>query len=299
MKKMQHIPVLLGEVLEVLKPKAGNRFADFTAGYGGHSTKLLKAVGKHGFGYLFDQDPAAIQHLAQQLKDHQNVVIKQANFGDLDWVNDLPTVDIMLVDLGVSSPQLDTPRRGFSFRQDGPLDMRMDTQQSLTAAEIVNTYRERELADLIYCYGEERRSRQIAKAVVEARTEAPIETTLQLADIVHAVMPKGKIDSATRTFQALRIAVNDEIGALESFLQNFPAKLAPGGRIAIVSFHSLEDRLVKQTFKILSTPTQDQFGQVASKPQFKLVTKKPIVVNEYDLNPRARSGKLRAVEKIN
>lgn len=301
MKKMQHIPVLASDVIDVLRPGIGERFVDFTVGYGGHAKRLLEAVGKSGYGYLFDQDDQAIAYLQEKFRGVNNVSIEQANFGELDWENDIPTVDMMLADLGVSSPQLDQPERGFSFQTDGPLDMRMDTTKSLSAADIVNIYREPELADLIYRYGEERRSRQIAKAIVTTRADKPIQTTTELADIVRSVVrksPKSKIDPATRTFQALRIAVNDELGALESLLEHFTSKLAPGGRLAIISFHSLEDRMVKRAFKKLTAPKLNNFGQVASTPEYKLVTKKPIMANESDKNPRARTGKLRAVEKI-
>ncbi len=178
--------------------------------------------------------------------------------------------------------------------------MRMNPEQEVTAAEIVNEYSEREIADILYQYGEERRSRAIAKAIVTARAPKPIQTTTELAEIVRTVIPyAGKIHPATRTFQALRIAVNDELGALQSLLKHFSAKLAPGGRLAIISFHSLEDRLVKQCFRQLTTPEINEFGHVASSPQFRLVTKKPIVASPNDTNPRARTGKLRAVEKIN
>lgn len=293
-----HIPVLLHQVVEVLQPKVGEVFADVTAGYGGHSSALLHAVGVSGHAYLFDQDPQAIQALKEQFGSQQNITIAQANFADIL----LPVqVDMVLADLGVSSPQLDRAERGFSFSSDGPLDMRMNSSQEFSAYQIVNTYSQTALADIIYQYGEERRSRAIAKALVETRKHKPITTTAELADIVAGVVPKtSKIHPATKTFQALRIATNDELHSLERLLQAAPTWLKPGGRLAVISFHSLEDRMVKQRFAALTAPLRNQNGMIVSDPVFRKVTKKPLQGIDYDKsNPRARSAKLRAVEKIN
>lgn len=297
---MEHQPVLLQSVLEVLAPQEGEVFADLTAGYGGHAAALLDAVGRSGYGYVFDRDAQAIAALEQKFAGQSNVSIKRANFGQSDvWDNDLPSVDMILLDLGVSSPQIDDPSRGFSFRQDGPLDMRMDTSQTLNAATIVNQYSETEIADLIYRFSQDRFSRRIAHAIVAARSQTrPIQTTQQLADIVHRILPRpGKTDTATKTFQALRIAVNDELEALSQALQQAPAKLKPGGRLAVISFHSLEDRLVKQAFRDLTTPQLNHFGQISQPAPFQLVTKKPIKGEIDSHNPRARSARLRAVAK--
>ena len=296
----RHIPVLLGSVESLLNPQVGDCFADLTAGYGGHSEMLLSKVGSNGYGYLFDKDPDAIRALKAKFSNVSNVSIKHADFNNLDWENDMPLVDMILADIGVSSPQIDQPTRGFSFEAEGPLDMRMDTTQEITAEKIVSSYSERDLADILYKYGEERASRKIAKAIVQARVTEPIKTTTQLAEIIKGcIKHKTKINPATRSFQALRIEVNNELKALEMLLQNGPAKLNKGGRMAVISFHSLEDRMVKQAFKKLATPVYNDFGQVVSEPEYRLVTKKPSKGSEFDkTNPRARSAKLRVVEKI-
>lgn len=297
----RHKPVLLDKVIEVLHPQAGESFADVTGGWGGHSAALLEAVGKSGFGYIFDQDSAAIAALEQRFSSAENVAIVKANFADKLFEETVPNVNMILADLGVSSPQLDEPERGFSFRNEGPLDMRMNTNQTLTAAEIVNTYREDEIATILYEYGEERASRRIAKAIILARKVKPITTTAQLAEIISSqIKTSGRIHPATKTFQALRIAVNSELTALERFLEIAPSKLVSGGRIAIISFHSLEDRLVKNCFRSLSTADRDNYGQIVSEPRFKRITKKPILGSVFDSNnPRARSAKLRCLERIN
>jgi 16S rRNA (cytosine1402-N4)-methyltransferase len=284
----------------LLNPQVGDCFADLTAGYGGHSEMLLSKVGSNGYGYLFDKDPDAIKALKAKFSNVTNVSIKHADFNNLNWENDIPAVEIMLADIGVSSPQIDQSSRGFSFEAEGPLDMRMDTTQEITAEKIVNSYSERELADILYKYGEERASRKIAKAIVNYRNSKPIITTTELAKIINdCIAHKTKINPATRSFQALRIEVNNELKALEKLLQNGPAKLSSGGRMAVISFHSLEDRMVKQAFKRLATPVRDDFGQIVSEAEYRIVTKKPIKGSEFDkTNPRARSAKLRVVEKI-
>ncbi len=296
----RHIPVLLGSVESLLNPQVGDCFADLTAGYGGHSEMLLSKVGSNGYGYLFDKDPDAIKALKAKFSNVTNVSIKHADFNNLNWENDIPAVDIILADIGVSSPQIDQSSRGFSFEAEGPLDMRMDTTQEITAEKIVNSYSERELADILYKYGEERASRKIAKAIVNYRNSKPIKTTTELAKIINdCITHKTKINPATRSFQALRIEVNNELKALEKLLQNGPTKLSSGGRMAVISFHSLEDRMVKQAFKRLATPVRDDFGQIVSEAEYRIVTKKPIKGSEFDkTNPRARSAKLRVVEKI-
>jgi len=297
----QHIPVLLEQVIDVLAPKPGEIFIDLTAGFGGHSAALLGRVGKNGEGVLIDQDPEAVAALNDRFKNDPRVHVKKANFGDLDGL-ELPFADMILADIGVSSVQLDHSERGFSFKSDGPLDMRMDTSQGETAAELIARLPEARLADVIYEYGEERRSRRIAKAIVETRKVSTIDSTAQLAQIVEQAVGhdrKSKIHPATKTFQALRIAVNDELGALTRMLPTATALLKPGGRLAVISFHSLEDRMVKQYFRTITRSEKDQMGQDVSVPKFRLVTKKPIAgLDEKDFNPRARSAKLRAVEYI-
>lgn len=296
----RHKPVLLEKVIEVLAPKKGENFVDFTGGWGGHSAALLDAVGDRGNGYIFDQDPAAVAALKQRFIENTNVTVEGANFAEID-LNNIRNVDIILADLGVSSPQLDEPERGFSFSKTGPLDMRMNPHAEISARDIINEYREDEIANIIYQYGEERLSRRIAAAIVDARNHKEITTTTELAEIIaSAVKTTGRIHPATRTFQALRIAVNNELNALKQLLAVAPTRLSIGGRLAIISFHSLEDRLVKQHFRNLSLPVRDDYGQVVSEPLFKRITKKPIMGSEFDItNPRARSAKLRAVERIN
>lgn len=295
----RHTPVLLEKVIDVLAPKPGEIFIDLTAGFGGHSAALLDSVGESGKGVLIDQDPEAIQALRERFNSDSRVSIVRGNFGGLSDL-ELPLADMILADIGVSSVQLDRPERGFSFKSDGPLDMRMDTSQGETAAELIARLPEAELADVIYRYGEERQSRRIAKAIVETRKVSTIASTKQLAEIIErAIGRHGKIHPATKTFQALRIAINDELGALANMLPVATELLKPGGRLAVISFHSLEDRIVKQYFRSITRSEKDQMGQDVSVPNYKLVTKKPITgLDEKDFNPRARSAKLRAVEKI-
>ncbi len=296
----RHTPVLLSEVIKVLQPTLGSEFVDLTAGYGGHSAALIKSIGDSGFGYLFDKDQDAVDYLKDKFKNNNHIRIYHADFGKLDWENDVPMVDIILADIGVSSPQIDDPERGFSFQSDSKLDMRMDQTQQLSAYEVVNTYSEKQLADLFYEYAEERQSRRIACAIVNARNAGSIISTKQLSDIITDTIPKtGKIHPATKCFQAIRIEVNNELESLRTLLENAPQRLNIGGRLAIICFHSIEDRMVKQAFASLSKPQKDEFGQNMSEPSFKRVTKKPIMGSKYDKsNPRSRSAKLRVVEKI-
>lgn len=288
-------------VIEVLGPCAGDVYVDLTAGFGSHAELVLEQIGKSGRAYLIDQDNDALQALHEKFQADPRVHILRGNFADIDW-SELPAPDIILADLGVSSVQLDEAERGFSFQQVGPLDMRMDKMRSLTAADLVNDAEESVLADILYKYGEEKKSRRIARAICAARQRQRLETTLQLADVVRSQFPGGyhRIDPATRTFQALRIAVNSELDALEKMLETAPKALVPGGRLAVISFHSLEDRMVKQKMRDISRDICDTItGQALQLSQFRLITKKPLTAanNEIAYNPRARSAKLRAVEK--
>lgn len=303
-----HVPVLLAEVLEALAPKPHGRYLDGTFGAGGYSRALLDAAD--------DVSVLAIDRDPQALEAGQSVVAAYAGrltlvdgcFGDLAAIAHArmaAPLDGIVLDIGVSSMQIDTPERGFSFRFDGPLDMRM-AQKGESAADLVNTLPESELADLIYRYGEERKSRLVAKAIVAARREAPIETTKRLADLIASVVyhRPDDIHPATRTFQALRIAVNDELGELERALEAADDVLADGGRLVVVTFHSLEDRIVKQFMA-------DKTGRTASPsrhapalerqlPRYQAITRKPVTASEREIqrNPRARSAKLRAIAKI-
>jgi 16S rRNA (cytosine1402-N4)-methyltransferase len=297
MNKPQHVPVLLEDVLQYLNVRPGGVIVDATVGLGGHSAEIAKRLGASGRLICFDRDRQAMElakarmnELSAELGDAMpRVVFEPRAFSELAGVIAPGSLDGLLADFGVSSLQLDEARRGFSFRLDAPLDMRMDTRTGETAEQVVNQEDENELADLIYEFGEERRSRRIARAIVRAR---PIRTTAELAGIVSAAAPsmKGdKIHPATRTFQALRIRVNDELGEIGTLLQCAPSLLKPGGRLVLISFHSLEDRLVK-----------DSFRGAGQKKILHVLTKKPVVAEEQEQmrNPRSRSAKLRAAEKI-
>jgi 16S rRNA (cytosine1402-N4)-methyltransferase len=281
-----HVPVMLREVLEYLAPQPGQVIVDSTLGAGGHSREIARQIGASGLLIGVDRDPAMIE-LARDRVVGSQVVFAEANFADLRRVLSevgVDRVDAVLLDLGVSSVQIDTAERGFSFSRSGPLDMRMNPREGEPAARLVNRLRAETLADIIFQYGEERYSRRIAAAIVEARRRRPIETTGELAEVVRRAVPHGRherIDPATRTFQALRIAVNDELDSLKSGLAALPACLKPQGRAVVISFHSLEDRIVKQTFR--------------DRDRWELLCKKPIVPSddEIEQNPRSRSAKLR------
>jgi 16S rRNA (cytosine1402-N4)-methyltransferase len=289
-----HVSVLPAEVLAALDPRPGQVFVDATVGAGGHSRLLAERLGPTGRLIGLDRDASMLTLAAPRLEGLP-VTLLQGNFDELpDALARLgvPAVDGVLADLGVCSDQLDAAERGFSFGQSALLDMRLNTDEGETAAQLLRRLSERELADLIYSYGEERFSRRIARRIVEMRKSAPLETTDQLAELVRRCVPrpprKGAwkkappIDPATRTFQALRIAVNDELGALERLLAALPECVKPGGRAALISFHSLEDRRVKQAFR--------------DKSRWQELTRKPVQAGEEEVarNPRARSAKLRA-----
>jgi 16S rRNA (cytosine1402-N4)-methyltransferase len=295
-----HQPVLLEQTIDLLDLKSGEIVIDMTAGYGGHSAEILKIIGESGRLILVDRDANAIKELKKKFKNCKNIDCIHSNYSEIDWKS-IGSVDKILMDLGVSSPQLDESERGFSFNKDAELDMRMDRSQSLTAKEIVNEYSEEELANIIYRYGEEKKSRRIAKAIVDNREVKPIKTTKQLADIVENCLPKSyRIHPATRTFQAIRIATNAELESLEATLPEATDHLNKDGRLAIISFHSLEDRIVKQFFKSLIEVDKDPVtGMEVESPNFRLINKKPLKGLQNDNNPRARSAKLRVVEKIN
>jgi 16S rRNA (cytosine1402-N4)-methyltransferase len=292
-----HAPVLVAEVISQLAPARGGLFVDCTLGAGGHTRALLDAGAARVLA--FDRDRAAIALATQNLSDClDRVEIVHADYRSLGDVLDargLTHVDGgILADLGVSSMQLDDAERGFSFRADAPLDMRMDRDSGLTAAQLLQTVDEAALADIIYQYGEERFSRRIARAIVRAREAGPIETTGQLAAIVRKAVPSRgwqRIDPATRTFQALRIWVNRELEGLDAFIRLAVSRLLAGARLAIIAFHSLEDRIVKHTFRALAQ---------APDPLVALITRRPIEATQEEIarNPRARSAKLRVAERL-
>ncbi len=285
--------------MDLLAPAPGECFLDGTAGAGGHSEAIAQRIGPGGVLVSADGDPSMLRIAAARLAPYPWVRMVHADFSDLDRLceaADGRPFDGVLLDLGISSVQLDDPERGFTFREDGPLDMRRDTgSDDATAADIVRYTRENELADIIYQFGEERFSRRIAARIVEQRRSTPIETTGQLARLVSSAIPrKGwprDIHPATRTFQALRIAVNRELESIAAFLERIPGHLAPGGRVGVISFHSLEDRLVKVAFRSAAA------GDEAT---LKVVTKKPVGPGNEETreNPRARSARFRVARRI-
>jgi len=286
---------MVDEVLEHLAPARGGLFVDCTVGLGGHAVRLLEAGAARLIG--FDRDPAALEVAAGQLArfgDRVELVhTDYREFGRLLDVRAVGGVAGVLADLGVSSMQLDSPGRGFSFRRDDPLDMRMDTSAGPTAADLIAAADERALADVIYQFGEERHARRVARFLVEARKAGRIETTGQLADVVRRAVPrKGfvRIDPATRTFQAIRIWVNRELDGLDAFVSDVARRLNPAGRMAVITFHSLEDRIVKHTLRQI---------QATGEVGLKVLTKRPLVPSgeELERNPRARSAKLRVAER--
>jgi 16S rRNA (cytosine1402-N4)-methyltransferase len=293
----RHVPVLLEEVLEYLNVRPGGMICDATLGLAGHSSEIAKRLGGKGKLIGFDRDPEAMELARARLEEVKaelgdampEVVFEPRAFSEASSVIAPRSLDGLFADFGVSSLQLDEAHRGFSFRSDGPLDMRQDTRSGETAEQVVNQEDENELADLIYEFGEERRSRRIARAIVRAR---PIRSTAELAQIISAAAPsmKGdKIHPATRTFQALRIRVNNELGEIQSLLNSAGSLLKPGGRLVLMSFHSLEDRRVK-----------DAFREASRTKVFEVLTKKPVVASKQEQmrNPRSRSAKMRAAEKI-
>ena len=295
MNAPQHVPVMTREVVALLQPERGGLYVDCTVGLGGHARALLAAGATRLLG--LDRDPDALAVAGESLAPWSDRVdLVHADYRDLPRVlqdRGIEKIDGALADLGVSSLQLEAADRGFSFRRDEPLDMRMDRTQGPTAAQLLRETDEQALADVIFRYGEERFSRRIARAIVAERRTAPVETTGQLAHIVRRAVPrKGyhRIDPATRTFQALRVWVNQELEGLDAFLATSAERLLAGARLAVISFHSLEDRIVKHVFRAL----------VQAGAALRIVTKRPLVPGdaELDANPRARSAKLRAIERL-
>ncbi|MCC2640816.1 MAG: mraW [Nitrospira sp.] len=294
-----HDPVLVEEILFWLQCKPGGVYVDCTLGYAGLAARILDHSAPNGILVGIDRDAAALAEAQSRLQDRMaRVHLRHGNFRDLKThvhESGLRQIDGMIFDLGVSSPQLDRKERGFSFREDGPLDMRMDQTEGRTAVDLVRDLPETELADLIYRFGEERYSRRIARAIVQTRMQEVIGTTWKLAAVVERAVPAsyrhGRIHCATRTFQALRIAVNHELDVLEPALRDAVDLLVPGGRVCAVSFHSLEDRIVKHTFRALAAGS----GALLS-----VLTKKPVMASEIERcrNPRSRSAKLRVGERI-
>ena len=285
-----HVPVLLEAVVQILAPQSGETYLDLTAGYGGHTSSILEKTGNATGLTLVDRDEHAIASLSDLSKQGARIIHQDFASAAVEISESGEQFDMILIDLGVSSPHLDNAERGFSFQTEAPLDMRMDNRQVLTAERIVNKFPEAEIERILKEYGEEPKARKIAHAI---RLNRPFSTTLELADVVEEVYGRrGKIHPATRTFQALRIAVNEELAQLQTVLPLLPNLLTMGGRVAVISFHSLEDRLVKRYFASESSSGYEARIQV--------LTKKPISgATEDVLNRRARSAKLRAAVKIN
>ena len=306
-----HQPVLLEPCIEALHIRPDGVYVDGTLGRAGHSREIAKRL-TTGRLICIDRDQAALDAAPGRLEGLMDrVTLVHGNFGDLTEILDklsLDRVDGMLFDLGVSSPQLDDASRGFSYMQDAPLDMRMDQSSALSAYEVVNQWSEEELKRILWRYGEERYAPAIARAIVQRRADKPVETTLELVDVIKGAMPpaalREKQHPAKRSFQAIRIAVNDELGAVERMVGSAVPRLNPGGRLAVISFHSLEDRIVKtglaEFAKGCTCPPDFPVCVCGKKPQIKLTPRKPIVADEKELqeNPRARSAKLRVAEKL-
>ena len=310
--EFQHKSVLLQECIDALNIRPDGIYLDGTLGGAGHSSQIARRLTEGGRLIGVDRDRTALAAAKERLAPYADrVTLVHSNFAEIDAILDslgIPAVDGMLFDLGVSSPQLDDASRGFSYMADAPLDMRMDKDDALTAGEVVNTWPQGELRRILYDYGEERYAPQIAAAICRAREKAPVETTLELVDIIRSAMPaqalREKQHPAKRSFQAIRIAVNDELGELPPMLRAAADHLNPGGRLAVISFHSLEDRIVKsemqQAARGCTCPPEFPVCVCGKKPKVKLITRKPLTASEEELaeNPRSRSAKLRVCEKL-
>lgn len=310
--EFQHKSVLLQECIDALNIRPDGIYLDGTLGGAGHSSQIARRLTEGGRLIGVDRDRTALAAAKERLAPYADrVTLVHSNFAEIDAILDslgIPAVDGMLFDLGVSSPQLDDASRGFSYMADAPLDMRMDKDDALTAGAVVNTWPQGELRRILYDYGEERYAPQIAAAICRAREKAPVETTLELVDIIRSAMPaqalREKQHPAKRSFQAIRIAVNDELGAVSRMMQAAVGRLNPGGRLAVITFHSLEDRIIKsemqQAARGCTCPPEFPVCVCGKKPLVKLVTRKPIVSGPAELeeNPRARSAKLRVAEKL-
>lgn len=311
MSEFHHVSVLLREAVDALNVRPDGIYLDGTLGGAGHSLEIARRL-TTGRLIGVDRDRKALAAAGERLAQvHDRVTLVHSNFAELDSILDglgIPGVDGMLFDLGVSSPQLDEAERGFSYMADAPLDMRMNAEDRLTAREIVNTWPQEELRRILYAYGEERYAPQIAASICRRREAAPIETTFELVDAIRAGMPakalREKQHPAKRSFQAIRIAVNDELTAVDKMMSAAIPRLNPGGRLAVITFHSLEDRIVKnamaQAAKGCTCPPEFPVCVCGKKPTVRLISRKPILSGEAELadNPRARSAKLRVAEKL-
>lgn len=311
MSEFKHIPVLLNEVIEGLDIKKNGIYIDCTIGGGGHSSEIVKRLSPEGHLYGFDRDEEAISTCQERFKANKNVTLIHANYKDAPMIlqeKGIKSFDGLLIDLGVSSYQIDTAGRGFSFLHEGRLDMRMDKKQDLDAYEVVNHYPKERLLDILYKYGEESNAKKIVENILKHREKAPIETTLQLKEIIEESFPKkviyGKGGVSKKTFQAIRIEVNGELDGLDEVLKKFIKMLKNGGRMAVITFHSLEDRIVKNVFKEEATdclcPPKIPVCICGHKRSIKLINKKPIIASDEEVreNSRSSSAKLRIIEKL-
>ncbi|MEK7126688.1 MAG: 16S rRNA (cytosine(1402)-N(4))-methyltransferase RsmH [Patescibacteria group bacterium] len=317
--QMEHVPVLRNSVQKYLNLKAGDKVVDTTLGLGGHALEILKSIGEKGVLIAFEQDERNLEESKKRLKKYNHQIIYfHENFSYLKTrvtgrnsaklSFHLEPVDAILFDLGISSPHVDDEERGFSFMNDGPLDMRFDQRQKLTAADVVNTYREEHLSKIFFEFGEEPFGRKIARGICERRKNMNFKSTLELAQFIEEVSPvnvrkRQKIHPATRVFQALRIEVNNELDSLKEGLRGAASLLSIGGRIVVISYHSLEDRIVKHFFKDLMKPPasyEESIYKTYGDPFFEALTKKPVIPSEEEIlsNPRSRSAKLRAYVKL-
>lgn len=309
---MKHVSVLLDECIKYLNIRPDGVYVDGTLGLGGHSEAILERLTDGGTLIGIDRDDHALEDAGKRLARFGNqAVLVKGNFGDVASILSklgIPKVDGMMFDLGVSSPQLDDPARGFSYMKDAPLDMRMDERAPLTAADVLNTWSESEIRSILWRYGEERYSGRIAAAIVARREEKPFETTFELVNVIRGAMPaaalREKQHPAKRSFQGIRIAVNDELGSLERMLEEAPDRLEKGGRLLVISFHSLEDRLVKEHIRQreagCTCPKEFPVCTCGFVQTLKSVTRKPVAPTkeEMERNPRARSARLRIAEKV-
>ncbi|MEO8231118.1 MAG: 16S rRNA (cytosine(1402)-N(4))-methyltransferase RsmH [Ignavibacteriota bacterium] len=303
-----HVPVMLKESLDLLITDRSGIYFDATLGFAGHSSEILKRLNNDGRLVASDVDTDAFEFSRKKFIEESGVSLYNFNFSFIDVIAKIESIqyyDGVLADLGVSSFQLDNPDSGFTYRSDALLDLRMDKSKKITAADIVNTFTEEDLANVFYQYGEEKNSRKISRAIVEKRAEKKIETTGQLVSIINELTPQNfQRKTLSRIFQALRIYVNDELGNLKLFLENSIKVLKKGGRIVVISYHSLEDRIVKDFFKaetiVSLSPKEDPLGLVKKNARLKLITRKPLLPSEEEVNYnyRARSAKLRAAERI-
>lgn len=311
MEEFKHIPVLLNEVIDGLKIKKDGIYVDCTIGGGGHSEQILKRLSSKGHLYGIDKDEDALLACKERLKGYENLTLIHSDYKDAHELlleKGVESFDGLLIDLGVSSYQLDTAERGFSFLREGHLDMRMDKSQRIDAYFVVNNYPREKLLEILYKYGEEANAKRIVDNIIKQREIKPIETTIELKDIIEASFPKkvifGKGGVSKKTFQAIRIEVNGELVGLEEAIEKYIKMLKPGGRMAIITFHSLEDRIVKNVFKREATdcicPPKTPVCICGHKKTINLVNKKPITASESELrlNPRSSSAKLRIIEKL-